>query len=74
MAELDIDTLKTSTTRSEDFKKALESCKEKHGFLFGSNEPINNPNVGPTPGGSGSGNSTLDTFKKIMGIKEDAQK
>lgn len=49
---LDIDTLQKSKDQTEDIKKALETVKESDAYLFGENEPINNP-VGPTdnPGG-----------------------
>lgn len=68
MAELDIATLKASNNRNEDIKKALESCKQEHDFLFGSNEPINNANVGSTKGEPNS-NTALDTLRSAMGLK-----
>ena len=58
------------TTRNEDIKKALESCKQTHDFLFGSNEPINNANVGPTQGSAGKSDG-LEEMKRIMGIKDE---
>lgn len=70
MAELDIDTLKASNNRNEDIKKALESCKQEHDFLFGANEPINNANVGPTQG-SNNNSDGLEEMKRIMGIKDE---
>ena len=49
---LDIATLQESKDQTEDIKKALDTIKESDAYLFGANEPINNP-VGPTnnPGG-----------------------
>ena len=67
-AELDIDTLKASKNRNEDIKKALESCKEQHGFLFGSDEPINNANVGSTQGTTGD-NTALNTLRTAFGLE-----
>ena len=46
---LDIKTLQESKDQTEDIKKALETVKESDAYLFGSDEPINNP-VGPTNG------------------------
>lgn len=68
MAELDIDTLKASQNRNEDIKKALESCKEKHDFLFGSDEPLNNANVGPTQGDKGK-DTSLNALRNVMGLE-----
>ncbi|MGN1165081.1 MAG: phage scaffolding protein [Lachnospiraceae bacterium] len=49
---LDLKTLQESKDQTEDIKKALETIKESDAYLFGVNEPINNP-VGPTSGGGG---------------------
>ncbi len=68
MAELDIDTLKASKNRNEDIKKALESCKQEHDFLFSSNEPINNVNVGSTQATTNN-NSALNTLRAAMGLE-----
>lgn len=45
-AELDLDAIKASRNRDTDLTAALEKCKEENGFLFGADEPINNPIVG----------------------------
>lgn len=45
-AELDLDTIRDSKNQKADIETALNECKEKNGFLFGSDEPINNPIVG----------------------------
>lgn len=69
MAELDIEGLKISKNQKEDIKTALESCKKEHDFLFGSNEPINNPNVDTTKGGTGDNDVALNTLRAAMGLK-----
>lgn len=46
-ALLDIDTLKGSKNQEADIKAAIEACQKDNDYLFGTNEPINNP-VGPT--------------------------
>ena len=43
MALLDIDALKASKDQTEDIKKALEDAKKSDAYLFGANEPFNNP-------------------------------
>ena len=48
-ALLDIEGLKKSKDQTEDIKKALETAKESDAYLFGTDEPINNP-VGATGG------------------------
>lgn len=65
MALLDMDALKASKNQSEDIKKALETVKESDAYLFGSNEPINNPTT-PT-GGTGGGDS-FDAIRAAMGL------
>ena len=47
MAELDLDTLRSSKNQNEDIKAAIEACQKEHDFLFESSEPIKNP-VGGT--------------------------
>lgn len=42
-ALLDIDSLKSSKNQDADIKTALEACQKENDYLFGSNEPINNP-------------------------------
>lgn len=70
MALLDIDALKASKDQSADIKKALDAAKESDGYLFGKEEPINNP-VGPT-GGSGGDESmgALASIRAAMGLPE----
>lgn len=68
-ALLDIDLLKNSKNQNEDFKKAVEELKQNKSFLFESNEPIDNVNVGgsqDTPP-----NDVEDiALRNIFGIKE----
>lgn len=49
MALLDIDALKASKDQTEDIKKALDAAKESDAYLFGADEPFQNP-VGQTGG------------------------
>lgn len=64
MALLDIDKLKESKNQGEDIKKALETVKESDAYLFGANEPINNP-TGPTAENGGDGGVGGDNFAAI---------
>lgn len=68
MALLDIDALKQSKDRSADIKKALDTAKESDVYLFGTNEPFQNP-VGPTNDGSGGeGIGGLASIRAAMGL------
>lgn len=71
IAMLDIDTLKKSKNQSEDIKAALENVKKSDGYLFGSNEPINNP-VGSTGGNGGAdiGGDDVAALRAAMGLPE----
>lgn len=66
MALLNTEELKESKNQSEDIKKALETVKESDAYLFGADEPFQNP-VGPTnnPGG---GSSTLAAMRAAAGL------
>lgn len=66
MAMLDMDKLKKSKDQSTDIQAALEVVKTSDSYLFGANEPINNP-VGPT--GTSFTGLTKEQFQK-MGYKE----
>lgn len=69
MALLNLEELKQSKNQSEDIKKALDAAKASDAYLFGSDEPFNNP-VGPTGGdGSGTG-SGLSAIRAAMGLPE----
>ena len=43
MALLDVEALKASKDQSADIKKALDSAKESDAYLFGADEPFQNP-------------------------------
>ena len=62
---LDVESLKKSKDQTEDIKKALEAVKASDAYLFGANEPINNP-VGPT--GGPSGGDDLSAIRAAMGL------
>jgi len=66
MALLNVEGLKESKNRDEDIKKALETVKESDAYLFGADEPFQNP-VGPT-GNSGGGSSTLVAMRAAAGL------
>lgn len=71
MALLDVESLKGSKNQEADIKTALETCQKENSYLFGANEPINNP-VGPT-GRQVINNedAQMVAMKAAMGIKED---
>lgn len=71
IAMLNIDALKESKNQFEDIKKALEDVKKSDGYLFGANEPINNP-VGGTSGGGGAdpGADDVAALRAAMGLPE----
>ena len=66
MALLDVESLKALKDQTEDIKKALETAKESDGYLFGADEPINNP-VGST-GGSGGTDSMVVAMRAAAGL------
>lgn len=68
MALLDIDALKQSKDQTADIKKALDTAKESDAYLFGADEPINNP-VGPT-GGSEPKDSNEAMMRAVMGLPD----
>lgn len=66
-ALLDVDALKKSKDQTADIKAAIDVCQKDNGYLFGANEPINNP-VGPT-GGSGTGmDASAAALRAAMGL------
>ena len=73
MALLDIDALKASKDQTEDIKKALEAAKKSDAYLFGENEPFNNP-VGPTGGGGDDlGKDSMASIRAAMGLPEQSK-
>lgn len=71
MAMLDLDALKASKNQESDIKAAIEGCQKDNDYLFGSNEPINNP-TGPTGGAPmpTSDEKMMSSMMSVMGIKE----
>lgn len=74
IAMLDIDALKKSKNQSDDIKTALENVKKSDGYLFGVDEPINNP-VGGTGGTGGAGGADIGgddvaALRAAMGLPE----
>lgn len=67
MALLNIEELKSSKNQGEDIKKALETAKESDAYLFGVDEPINNP-VGPTNKGGGGTGDDMASIRAAMGL------
>lgn len=69
MAELDLDTLRSSKNQNEDIKAAIEACQKEHDFLFESSEPIKNPVGGtdgdPAPSGD---EATTAAMRAVMGL------
>lgn len=65
---LDVDNLKKSQNQDTDIDNALKALKESEdsAFLFGANEPINNPVAGSGSGKDGG----LDAVAKAMGLTE----
>lgn len=67
-ALLDVEALKTSKDQTADIKAAIETCQKDNGYLFGANEPINNP-VAPTgSAGVGGADSNTVTLRAAMGL------
>ena len=69
MPYLDVESLKKSQNQDADIDAAFETVKKDNAFLFGADEPINNPVVGPT--GGGSGNQTTAAIRAAMGLPEE---
>lgn len=67
MGILDVDTLKGSKNQSQDIAAALDSIKESDAYLFGSDEPIDNP-VLLGGGGAGGIDSNTATLRAAMGL------
>lgn len=72
-ALLDLEALKASKNRKEDINAALEAMEKENDYLFGSSEPINNPSVGSTRGGSGTDAKTA-TLMAAAGLSAEDEK
>lgn len=68
-ALLDLDSLKTSKNQADDITKALESVKSENGYMFGSDEPFQNP-VKNT-GNAGIKSNPLASVMAAMGLSTD---
>lgn len=68
-ALLDLETLKASKNQEADIKSAIEACQKDNDYLFGSNEPINNP-TGPTGGKTPGIDATTIALRAAMGLTE----
>jgi hypothetical protein len=64
-ALLDVESLMQSKDQTEDIKKALENTKKSDAYLFGANEPVNNPVL---PGGGGGGGDDMSAIRMAMGL------
>lgn len=64
MALLDLESIKSSKNQDADLQAAIEKCKTDNGYMFGANEPFQNP-VGQTNGGGGNAGITAETFAKM---------
>ena len=63
---LDIAALQESKNQTDDIRKALDTIKESDAYLFGADEPINNP-VGPT-GNPGGADATTAAMRAAAGL------
>lgn len=73
-ALLDVEKLKSSKDQTADIKAAIEACQKESSYLFGANEPINNP-VGPTNGGGAAGmDSNTAALRAAMGLPAEEKK
>jgi len=71
IAEMDLEALKASKDQTADIKAAVDKCKESNAWMFGTDEPINNP-VGPTgKNPSGGLDSNTITLRAAMGLGEE---
>lgn len=68
-ALLDLDSLKTSKNQADDITKALESVKSENGYMFGSDEPFQNPVKGT--GNAGIKSSPLASMRAAMGLSTE---
>lgn len=75
MALLDIEALKASKDQSIDIKKALDGAKESDAYLFGENEPFQNP-VGPTGAKVTQINKKLEdmTYEEYTAYRQGTEK
>ncbi|MCU6762280.1 Phage minor structural protein GP20 [uncultured Roseburia sp.] len=69
-ALLDIDSLRKSKDRAMDIQTAIENCWQENAYLFGADEPINNP-IAPTGGIGNYIDSETATLRISMGLSAE---
>ena len=70
-ALLDLENLKTSKNQADDIKKALEQVKSENGYMFGSDEPFQNPVGATNTGNGGTGSNPLASMRAAMGLSAE---
>jgi hypothetical protein len=70
-ALLDLENLKTSKNQADDIKKALEQVKSENGYMFGSDEPFQNPVGATDTGNGGTGSNPLASMRAAMGLSAE---
>ena len=70
-ALLDLEALRKSTNQDTDIQSAIDSCKDENGFLFGADEPFDNPTL-RTEGGGNSGGA-LASMRAAMGLPPETK-
>lgn len=65
---ISLKTLKTSKNQAEDIKQALEQVKSENGYMFGSDEPFQNPVGATETGNGGTGSNPLASMRAAMGL------
>lgn len=65
MATLDLEALKASKNRDTDLKAAIEQSQKDNAYIYGANEPINNPvgSTNPDPQIKKLSDMTYDEYK-----------
>ena len=72
-ALLDVEALKKSKDQTADIKAAIEACQKENTYLFGANEPINNP-VGRIGGGPAAGiDANTAALRAAMGLPAETK-
>ena len=70
-ALLDLENLKTSKNQADDIKKALEQVRSENGYMFGSDEPFQNPVGATNTGNGGTGSNPLASMRAAMGLSAE---
>lgn len=70
-ALLDLKNLKTSKNQADGIKKALEQVKSENGYMFGSDEPFQNPVGATDTGNGGTGSNPLASMRAAMGLSTE---